>query len=146
MGFTTVNRTVVDVPPPGAGLVTAKSMGTAVSSMLVGSVTSNEVGDTNTDSTGAPLAVTLELPAKPVPVRNTRLSGLRACNVSGVTADNVGSALVIVNTPPSAAPPPGGGLVTPIRTSPARRRNPSVMSACNSVAETNVVGIGVPPT
>lgn len=134
------------VPPPGGGLTTARARVVALCSSAAGIVTANDVADTYVVATGVFPIVVVDVPLNPVPVTlMVCATPTPAIAAAGFRADTVGRALVIEKAPAAAAlPPPGGGFMTPTATNPARCSIAAFSTPTSCVAETNVVGIGVP--
>jgi hypothetical protein len=101
-----------EVPPPGAGFVTATFTvpAVAISAAAIAAVTC--VALTNVVALAAPLNFTAEPDTKPVPFTVRVKAALPAVALGGTIEISVGTGLLTVNAWGPEVPPPGGGFVT----------------------------------
>jgi hypothetical protein len=134
----------VDVPPPGAGLVTVTFTfpEVAISAAVIAAVTC--VALTNVVVTAVPLKVTVEVETKPVPFTVKVKAAPPTWALAGESVVIVGTGFVTVKFVAEEVPPPGAGFVTVTLNVPADAIAGAVIVAVNCVALTNVVVAAVP--
>jgi len=121
VGLLTVKLAAADVPPPGAGLVTATGNvpPVAISAAVMAAV--NWVALINVVVVAVPLNFTLAPLTNPVPFTVNVNAALPAVALAGASPVIVGAGLLIVNIRFAEVPPPGAGLLTATFTVPAVR-------------------------
>jgi len=128
-----------EVPPPGAGVVTATFTrpAVAISAAAIAAVTC--VALTSVVVLAAPLNLTTEPGTKPVPFTVSVKATPPAVALGGTIEISVGTGLLMVKVCAFETPPPGAGFVTVTLTVPAVAMSAAVMAAVTCVPLTNVV-------
>jgi hypothetical protein len=124
-GASTVKVKPVEVPPPGAGLVTVTAYVPVVATALAGTTAVSCVGDTNVVVRAVPLRSTPAPLTKPVPFTVRVTAPLPATTVAGAKLVMVGDGLgtVTVKAPVLVAVPPGVASVMSPEVAPAGTTN-----------------------
>ena len=114
-GLLTLRETALEVPPPGAGLVTVTEDAPAVVTSVARIAAVSCVALTNVVARGLPLKFTTELLTNFVPLTVSVNAPEPARSLAGCNEVSVGNGLlaaVIVKGTAFDIPPPGAGLVT----------------------------------
>ena len=143
-GLFTANGEAVDVPPPGAGLVTVTltDPAAAMSAAVIEAV--NCVALTNVVVLAAPPKFTTAPETKFVPFTVNVKAAPPTIALEGESVVIPGSGLFTVNVEFPEMPPPGDGLVTVTLKVPAVAISDAAIAAVTCVALTNVVALAAP--
>jgi hypothetical protein len=140
----TVKLRMLDVPPPGTGLVTVITAvpPKATSAAVIATVSCVEL--TNVVVRSLALNCAEEEGKKFVPVTVRLKPALPAEIELGFRDTAVGAGLLIVSIKAPEVPPPGAGLETVTAAVPAAATSAAPIAACSWVLETNVVARALP--
>jgi len=144
IGLLIKNRTLLEVPPPGNGLLTVTMALSAAVRYPVGTVAVNEVVLTNVVVNGVPFQVTTDPEIKFDPVAVSVNAEPGATVDVGSNDVNAGIGFVMVNVKSLEVPPSGVGLLIVMVTVPAAVRCPSGTTAVSEVARIYVVARALP--
>src|SRR5579884_229819 len=144
-GLSTEKVKLVEVPPPGVGLLTVTSKSPGAVSLLAGMIAVSIVDERYVVVSAPPLNSAFDLAINPLPVSVIWVSPLPASACVGLTAVRIGVGLATVKVSELLLPPYGFGLLTwtPNRPPVANWVAESVM--VSSVEEMNVVVWLLPP-
>src|SRR5438477_80722 len=138
-GLFTVNVRAPEVPPPGAGVITVTCGVPAAATSAAAMAAVSCVALTKTVVRAAPFQLTVEPPAKLLPVTVSVKAALPADVLVGDRAARVGDELFTVNVCAAEVPPPGTGVTTVTCGVPAAATSAAAMAAVSCVALTKVV-------
>ncbi|HTY77659.1 MAG TPA: hypothetical protein VMI34_07570 [Candidatus Bathyarchaeia archaeon] len=146
-GFTpvTVKAMALDVPPPGAGVVTVTAGEPALARSPAGMLAVSCVALTKVVGRLEPFHCTVEAGTKPEPVTVSVKAAPFWRALLGESDDSAGDGFtaVMVKATELEVPPPGAGLTTATEAGPAVARSLAGMLAESWVALTNVVARGL---
>jgi hypothetical protein len=144
----TVNVTALDVPPPGAGLVTVTEGVPVVATSLAKIAAVSCVALTNVVARAAPPKFTTDVFRKFVPFTVNVNAPEPAETFVGASVVTVGTgfgAALILKFTAFDVPPPGVGFVTVTAAVPTLVTSLARIAAVTCVALTSVVTLGLPP-
>jgi hypothetical protein len=127
-----------EVPPPGAGVVTATETLEAVVRLLVGIVAVKVEAFVTVVGSADPAQRICEPETNPVPETVSERAWLPASAEAGERLVRVGTAFVIENVVGGEVPPPGDGFVTETATVPAAARSCAVRETESAVGLTTL--------
>jgi len=143
-GFSIVNVTEFELPPPGEGLETVICDTAALARFVEDRFACNCVALTNVVGSALPFHRTTEDAMKPLPVRVTVVAEAPTVTEAGFSVVTNGAGLFTVKATAEEVPPPGAGEVTVICTVPALARSADVSVAFSCVALTKDVWTAFP--
>jgi transcription initiation factor TFIIIB Brf1 subunit/transcription initiation factor TFIIB len=143
-GLPIVNVSGLEVPPPGAGVITVTMAVPAVAMSAAVIAACRLVLETKVVVRGLPFHWTVEEETKFVPVTASVNAAPPAPAELGFSELAVGDGLLIVNVSGLEVPPPGAGVVTVTMAVPTVAMSAAVMAACKLVLETKVVVRALP--
>src|SRR5439155_3631429 len=138
-GLFTVNVRAPEVPPPGAGVITVTCGVPAAATSAAAMAAVSCVALTKTVVRAAPFQLTVEPPAKLLPVTVSVKAAFPAAALAGDRVESVGDGLLTLNVWAAEVPPPGAGVTTVTCGVPAAATSAAAMAAVSCVALTNVV-------
>jgi hypothetical protein len=138
-GFSVVNVSSADVPPPGDGEVTVTSDGPAADTSAAAIAARSSVLPTYVVARSVPFHRTTELATNPVPLTVSVKAELPAMVLEGEMDAVVGAGFSVVNVSSADVPPPGVVETTVTSDGPATDTSAAAIEARNSVPLTYVV-------
>src|SRR2546423_5097649 len=138
-GLFTVNVRAPEVPPPGAGVITVTCGVPAAATSAAAMAAVSCVALTKTVVRAAPFQLTVEPPAKLLPVTVSVKAAFPAAALAGDRVESVGDGLLTLNVWAAEVPPPGAGVTTVTCGVPAAATSAAAMAAVSCVALTKVV-------
>ena len=112
LGFVMLTEAEAEIPPPGAGVLTAALTTSAVTQALASRVTRSSVLLTYWVDTALPFQMICEAAANPVPVNTRAVAPLPTGTLNGTMLASVGTGLPTVKDSALDCPPPGVGVDT----------------------------------
>jgi hypothetical protein len=144
MKGTMVNDRPLEVPPPGAGVITVTVAVPAVAMSAAVMAACKLVLETKVVVRGIPFHWIAEEEMKLVPVTVSVNAAPPDSTVLGLSDVAAGTGLPIVNVSGLEVPPPGAGVITVTMAVPAVAMSAAVTAACKLVLETKVVVRALP--